>query len=71
MLDYVMGFQQPVAQDRLEAFLADELDINEIVVLMQDVIEAGLLMALPGQFHVAAQHCVTNGLCYCTGRGLQ
>ena len=68
---YHMGFQQPVAPQRLAGFIEGTLDANEIAVLMQDVIEAGLLPTLSSQFFFCAQHCVEQGLCTVTGRMLQ
>lgn len=68
---YVMGFQQPVAPARLEAFAEGGLDSNEIVLLMQDLIEIGAFPSLSSQFFFCAQHCVEQGLCTVTGRPLQ
>ena len=71
LTDYKMGYQQPVPNPPLEDFVAGKLDTWSIVVLMQDVIEAGLIPYLPWEFQRVAQHCVTNGLCHCYGRALQ
>lgn len=65
---YQMGFRQPVAVSRLEAFITGKLDVNAIVVLMQDIIETGQIPALPQPIFVAAQHCVNMGLAHVTGR---
>ena len=67
---YVMGFQLPVAPARLEAFIAEELDHDDIVLLLQDVIEANMLSQLSSQFFFAAQHFVDQGLCTVNGRML-
>lgn len=69
--DYQMGFHQPVAPQRLSDFMEGKLGANEIALLMQDVIEAGLLPTLSSQFFFCAQHCVEQGLCTVTGRMLQ
>ena len=68
---YRMGFQQPVAPQRLADFMEGKLDPNELVLLMQDLIEIGAFSSLSSQFFFCAQHCVEQGLCTVTGRGLQ
>ena len=69
-MSYEMGFRQPVETARVEAFLNGELSLNEIVVLMQDIIEAGVLPALPPSVYNMAAHCVEAGFCTVTGRKL-
>ncbi len=46
------------------------MDTNHVVVLMQDLIEAGLLTGLPQNVFALASHCVAQGLCHIDGRGL-
>lgn len=67
---YLMGYGAPVMQPRYDEFAEGKLDTNHIVVLMQDLIEAGLLSALPQDVFVLASHCVANGLCHVTSRAV-
>ncbi len=57
--------------ERIERFKANQMSVAGIVVLMQDVIQVGLLAELPDKFMVAALHCCNQGLCTTTGRYLQ
>jgi hypothetical protein len=68
---YVMGYQQPVALGRCSDLTEGKLDVDDIVLLMQDLCEAGVLSQLSSQFHWLAQHCADNGFVTVYGRQLQ
>ncbi len=68
---YLMGYGAPVMQERYDKYASGEMDLNHIVVFMQDVIEAGILLSLPAEVFIVAQHCVANGLCHVSSRVLQ
>ena len=69
--NYVMSYQRPVALDRLNDLTEGKLDTDDIVLLMQDICEAGVLPQLSSQFHELALHCVENNLVTVYGRMLQ
>jgi hypothetical protein len=66
--NYQLGFQQPVAPQRLQDFIDGKLDLNETVLLMQDVLETGLIHRLSSPFFFAAQYCVDQGYVTVYGR---
>ena len=51
MAPYFLGYQAPVPASRINSFLHDELDSNEIALLFQDIIEIGAIPQLSGQVH--------------------
>jgi hypothetical protein len=67
---YLMGYQEPVQTARVKDFVQGRLDIDDMVLLAQDVIEAGVLPSLSVKFFTLAQHMVDRRLCTCTGRAL-
>lgn len=71
MTTFAPSYKEPVAPDRLQAFLDGKLDTNDIVLLMQEVIETQVISVLPPEFLACAVHCVNQGLCTTYGRYLQ
>jgi hypothetical protein len=69
--NYQLTFQQPIAPQRLQDFLDGKLDLTETVLLMQDVLETGMIHRLSPEFFFAAQYCVDQGYCTVYGRLLQ
>jgi hypothetical protein len=68
---YRMGYGERLDLRRAEAFLNGGLDARELVMLSQDIIEAGQLFHLgPGALRLV-EHCVSTGLSTVSGRGLQ
>ena len=62
MTPYFMGFQAPVVQSRLAAFLEGKMDIWEIAIFFQDCIEASLIPVLVAQ---ADARFYEHALWYC------
>lgn len=60
---YEMAYQRPeVAMSRIEAFVRGELSTNEIVLLMWDIVEAGVLPQLPYPFADCVSHLIRQNL---------
>jgi hypothetical protein len=68
MNPYFMGFCAPVVESRVNEFLHNKLDTNEIAVLFQDLIEAGAIPILVAQvserFYAHAQYYADLGWCH-------
>ena len=69
--DYVMGWQASMEISRLQDFVKGGMDLDDITLLLQDCIEAGVLQEIHPRFHVAAMHYTDIGLCTGLGRYLQ
>lgn len=64
---YEMQWLGEMVPDRLDALRRCELDADDIVLLYQDLIEAGLF---PPEWHDRVLHMVDCGLLHVQGRGL-
>lgn len=57
--------------ERLEQFDKAQISFAGMVMLMQDLLEAGALSELPPKYTTAALHCLAHGYCTINGRALQ
>lgn len=65
---YEMQWLGDVEPNRVEDLNAGKLDIDDIVLLYQDLLEAGLF---PVAWSWKAQYMMQNGFLYMAGRALQ
>lgn len=64
---YQMGWGAEIDPARIDALAAGQLDADDIVLIFQDLIEAGLF---PAKWREQAQHMVDSGLIHVAGRAV-
>lgn len=66
-VDYQMGWLAEFEPARMDALVAGKLDMDDIVLLYQDLIEAGLF---PAVWRERGVYMVNMGLIHIVGRAL-
>ena len=66
-MTYEMRYGADLDLKRVEDFFDGKLSPNDMAVLAQDVVEAGLVFGLGPDIHRLVVHCVNNNLCTITG----
>lgn len=68
----MVGYEHPSTGARLRAFEEGKLnDLGDIALLVQDIIEAGMVTKLDLDMYKLAAHMVNAGICTIGGRVLQ
>lgn len=67
-----MGYRATVSQARFQQYFDGDMDANDMIVFMQDLIEANFIPAMCVQadpcFEDYARHYVEQGLCHISAR---
>ena len=68
----MVGYEHPSTSVRLRAFEEGKLDdLGDTALLIQDVLEAGMVTRLDLDMYKLAAHMVNAGICTINGRALQ